>query len=264
MTNNSIAVVVDSAAGLPADLAQKLGIHIIEIGVHFKSETSSSFWDNLRASSSPPTTSAPSAAAFAQCYSQLAESGAQRIVSVHVSGEMSTTFSAARAAAETSPVPVDVVDTRTVSAAQGLVAIAAAEAATKGDDALQAAQHATSNVTIWAMVETLDYLRKGGRIGGAQALLGSMLKIRPIIAVRDGIVTPEARVRTREKAFEYFAQLVTNTPHERCVVVGDDSPDIAKLTEMMPSPPFATFDAGPVVGTHTGPGTAGVALLRTS
>jgi DegV family protein with EDD domain len=162
-----------------------------------------------------------------------------------------------------------VVDSLSVTLGEGLIVVAAARAAAAGgslDEVVAAAQDAADRMKVYGAIDTLENLKKGGRIGGAVALVGSLLSIKPVIAVRSGVVEQESRQRTRGRSLEYLAGKVIGAgPLERLAVFGADAPDLDRflglLRAVSPAEPLVVGDVGPVIGSHAGPGAIGVAWL---
>lgn len=273
-----IRVITDSAADLPPEVRTRLGITVVPLTVRFGTETftdgvdldAASFWSRLQASSGLPETAAPSAGAFIEaCEAQTAE-GADGIVIVSLSSRLSATHQAAVIAAENHRgAPVRVVDSRTVSMAQGLVAIAAAEAAASGptlDDVVAAASAAVSRVDILVALDTVDFLRRGGRVGGAQAMIGGLLDVKPLLTVEDGVVAAAGRVRTRSRARAAIVDRASEqaTASRMAVLHGgsDDVDEVVDAIRAIVGEHVIVAELGPVVGTHAGPGTIGVAYQR--
>jgi DegV family protein with EDD domain len=275
----AVRVVTDSAADIPADLARSKNITVVPLTVRFGSESFMSgvelgpdeFWEKLRTTPEPPATAAPSAGDFQQAYERLIAEGADGIVSIHISSKLSATYqSAAVASKEVSGKPIEVIDTLGVSAGQGLLVLHAAERAGQGADAKTIAgeiERLAPRVRLFGTIDTLEYLRRGGRIGGAQALLGTMLKFKPVIGLEDGIVEPIGRVRTRGKALEHIVDIVKQDAAkiDRLVVVSANAPDTDRFLELLDAvihvEPSDVWAFGPIVGTHAGPGVIGVAYI---
>ncbi len=275
----TVRVVTDSAADIPPEIASSNDIAVVPLTVRFGSDTYVSglelgpreFWEKLKRSSESPSTAAPSAGDFQKTYEDLAAQGATGIVSVHLSSKLSATYQAATVAAqEMQGISVEVVDSLAVSAGTGLLALYAADRARAGAGAADVAAEVVKlrdRVRLYGTIDTLEYLRRGGRIGGAQALLGTMLKVKPVISLDDGIVEPVSRVRTRQKALEHIAQLVAEQKDsiERLIVMSGDAPDtdhfVSLLNGVVQVSPSDVWEFGPIVGTHGGPGLIGVAFL---
>ncbi len=271
-----IRVVTDSSSDLPPELAKASGVEIVPLSIRFGEEeytdrvdlSVDDFWSKLAGTQRLPETAAPSAGAFADRYARLFEDGATGIVAVTLSSTMSATYQAAVIAAESAAGPVKVVDSRTVSMALGLAVLAAARAATAGQDleiVAAAAVDASAAAHLLAALDTLDFLKRGGRIGGAQAMLGSLLDIKPLITVEDGVVAAAGRVRTRSKAIDALVRsLEGNSPPEVAMLhTGDGGEGLLRsaLEEHLAAGDVIPCRLGAVVGTHAGPGTLGVAFL---
>ncbi len=272
----AVRVVTDSACDLPQNMADEHGIGIVPLTIRFGDEelvdrrdlSPSQFWARVASSPVLPETAAPSPGAFEEAYRAAAESGAGGVVCVTLSSSLSATYEAASLAARAveADVPVRVVDSRTVSLGEGLMAVAAAEAASAGkgvDEVAAAVSDLVSRSRLFAALDTLENLKKGGRIGGAQALLGSMLSIKPVIEVADGKVEPEARQRTRARSLRYLVEKVRQFGRvENLAVVHGDAPDVDQLLDMLadvhPRDQIVVGDVGAVIGTHAGPRVIGV------
>jgi DegV family protein with EDD domain len=273
-----IRLVTDSSCDLPAEIRDSLGITVVPLTVRFGDETftdgvdldNAAFWSRLGNSEGLPETAAPSAGSFMDAYDELAEQEADGVVVVTLSSALSATHQSAVIAAENFPdLPVKVVDSRTVSMALGLAAMAGAEVAGEGAD-IDAVVAATSEsagaMQIFAALDTLEFLRRGGRVGSAQALLGGMLDIKPIITVEDGVVAAAGRVRTRSKARTAIVErALANASSPRMAVFGGGADDIDDLVATIRSAAgdhVVVAELGPVVGTHSGPGTVGIAYQQ--
>jgi DegV family protein with EDD domain len=273
-----VRVVTDSACDLPEALAVEMGIEIVPLTVRFGDDeyvdrrdlSPAEFWAKANNSALLPETAAPSPGAFEDAYRRLAADGADGIVVVTISRELSATGQAAELAAKAvaADIAVQVVDSRFVSMGQGLIALGAARLAQAGkgmDDVAGAATDLIPRTRVYAAIDTLENLKKGGRIGGAQALLGSMLSIKPIIEVKDGKVEPESRQRTRSKALAYLAGKVREQPRlEQLAVLNGNAPDIDEFVDMLagvaPDGELIVGDVGAVIGAHSGPRVIGVAF----
>ena len=275
-----VAVVTDSTSYLPRDLVAARGIHEVSLyvseGAGHRRELDiadyARFYADLRAASDLPTTSQPSIGDFTAVYEPLLAAGAD-VVSVHISGGISGTVESARqAAAEVAGrYPgrrIEVVDSAVSAGALGLVVLAAARSAETGGDVeavVGAANAAVAAMQFWFAVDTLEYLRRGGRIGAAQAWLGGALKIKPILTL-DGQITPIERVRTSRRAFERMVEFLRSRHADGAdawVVQHVQSPEVAdRLVEqgraIFGSEPAFVSEVGPVIGAHVGPGLVGV------
>ena len=282
---SEVAVVTDTTHYLPREVVERHGLHLVSLYVNWAGRTDresempgyDEFYEHLRTDGGDlPSTSQPSVGDFLAVYEPLIEAG-RDIVSVHLSGGISGTVRSAEQARDTliergtAPERVVIVDSTTGCAGHGLMAIAAANAAKDGADAAGAAQAARAlreAMTIMFAVDTLEFLRRGGRIGSAQAFLGSALKIKPILTI-DGEIAPVERVRTQGRAIDrlvrelqahrdagadvYFIQHVQAAELAERVAAG--------AREIYGRDPEFISELGPVIGTHTGPGLVGVTGL---
>lgn len=271
-----IRVVTDSACDLPPELADELDIEIVPLTIRFGDESfvdrrdlsPAEFWRRTASSPVLPETSAPSPGAFEQAFRKAADEGATGVVCVTLSSALSATHQAAvlGAKAVEGTVPVRVVDSRAVSLGQGLMAVAAARLGKQGkglDDCAGAAEDLVPRTRIYGALDTLENLKKGGRIGSAQALLGSVLSIKPIIEVADGKVEPESKQRTRSKSLRYLVEKVRQFPRvEDLAVMHGDAPDVDELLDLLgavyPREDIIVGQIGAVIGTHGGPRIVGV------
>ena len=276
-----VAVVTDTTGYLPGELVQRNEIQVVSLYVNFGGEKTvreanitdyAQFYEDLRGTDALPTTSQPPVGDFLEIYEPLIEAG-HDIISVHISAGLSGTCDAARQAVESLERDghtgrVRVFDSATGAGGIGIVALAAAKAAREGGDldAVEvAARTAREQLKIWFAIDTLEYLRRGGRIGAASAWIGSTLKIKPILTV-ESEMTPIERVRTSARAFERmvdYARQRHAAGADGWVVQHIQSPDqAAKLVdagrEIFGSEPVWVSEVGPVLGVHTGPGLLGV------
>ena len=271
-----IRVVTDSGADIPKEMAQELGIRIVPLTIHFGDEerrdgvdlSQEEFYRRLRAGEMSRTTQ-PAPADFEAAYRGLAEEGAEAIISCHLSSKLSGTFQSAALAAQAVDVPVHVVDTRSASLGTGLVAIEAARLAREGADVkviLARAHSIIAQQRVLFMVDTLEYLQRNGRIGKAQAFVGGLLNVKPILTLDDGVVAPLERARGRNKAvarlLERLSETAGGVPLRVAVVHGDAPAEAAALAEQIRSrvrvAEMITAVLGPTIGTHAGPGTLGI------
>ncbi|MDH7486576.1 MAG: DegV family protein [Anaerolineae bacterium] len=274
-----IAVVTDSAACVPAELVRKYNIHVVPFELVWDGQSyrdgidiaPTEFYRRLRESSSWPTTSQPALGDFATLYVWLSQE-VDGIVSIHLSDELSATLQTARLAAEqASPVPVEVIDSRTGAIAEGFVVLAAARAAAAGgslEEVAAAAKAAIPRVGLFITLETLEYLHRGGRIGEAAALLGSRLRIHPILYLAEGRVKVAGVARSRHKAMERLLDLMAGRAGERPMCVSVFHADALHEVEWLEARVRSRFDCQefyiteftPVMGAHTGPGAIGLAF----
>ena len=277
----SVKIVTDSTADLPSDIVNELGITVVPANVRFGNAaykdgvdlSSEEFFDKLVNGPDFPTTSQPSIGEFKDAYERVAE-GADGIVSVHVSGKLSGTMNSATQGASQAEAdcPIEVLDTRQASMGSGLVAMAAARAARDGasvEEAADAARSAIARSQCFALLDTLEYLIKGGRIGKARGAIGKLLRIKPMIILRDGEVNDLAKERARSRAVarlrrtaEEFAPLAavavmhSTNPDEASALADDLAPLLADGAD---APMTARF--GPALGTYVGPNSLGITLL---
>ncbi len=281
----STALVTDSTAYLPPDLLEGLHVRVVPLHVVIGGREHSEGVDIDAAAVAgalrrftPVSTSRPAPAAFLEAYRGAAADGADAIVSVHISGDMSSTIAGADLAAAESPVPVTVVDSRALGMAMGYAVLAGARLAAGGASAEEVADAVRATCaasTVVFYVDTLEYLRRGGRIGKAGALLGSALSIKPILGLRDGHIVPLERVRTSTRAIarleELSVEAATSLPEGAngvdVAVHHLDSPERAeRLAERLRSRlgdevTVRVVELGAVVGAHVGPGTLAVAVV---
>jgi DegV family protein with EDD domain len=273
-----VAIVTDSTAYLPPDLVASHHITVVPVqvvvgGQPFDEGTEISPAEVAAAlrSWSVVTTSRPSPERFATAYAAAADAGATGIVSAHLSGDMSGTYDSAVLAAREASVPVVVVDTRRVAMAMGFAVLDGARAAESGADvetvaAVVRERAAASSALFY--VDTLDYLRRGGRIGAATALLGQALAVKPILELVDGTVTPLEKVRTTSKALARLEELVVERAGGRPCDIAVHHLDAAARAETLAGHLVARLvdsrvlvgEVGAVVGAHVGPGMVAVAV----
>ncbi|CAA9558765.1 MAG: DegV family protein [uncultured Thermomicrobiales bacterium] len=275
-----VAIVTDSTADLPPEIARRAGITVVPLNVHFGDEvfrdgvdlTTGDFLRRLGSSDRLPTTSQPSAGLFTETYRRLATDH-DAIVSVHISGKLSGTVGAATIARDdvASEVAVEVVDSATASMALGLLALRGAALAEEGLDGSAIAARLRAEAPGHHMVffvDTLEYLRRGGRIGAARALLGSILDLKPILRVEDGVIVPLERTRTRVRARRSLVGFVRGLPTvARLAVLHNSTPDEAReladeFRLIVPRDEVLIAEMGPVIDTHVGPGAMGVAVAE--
>ena len=272
-----VRIVTDSASDISLELAESLGITVVPVNVQFGEQvyrdrvdlTTDEFYEKLQTNSALPKTSAPAPGTFRETYERLAQE-ADAIVSIHVSSQLSATYDAARLACADFDFPVSLVDSETASMACGLLVIIAAKAALQGGSRFEIEALVTEAIprTItYGVFSTLEYLYKGGRIGRAQAFLGSVLKVSPILAISRGEVLPVARVRTRPRAIERMCEIVgaLGTIEELSVMSTTDpqeAEDLAsRLSPLFPPERMYRSSIGPAMGTYVGPGAVGVSVI---
>jgi DegV family protein with EDD domain len=277
----AVRIVTDSTADLPLSFAHDLGISVVPLSVIFGDEvfregidiSHDLFYDKLIRGKELPTTSAPSVGDFLEVYEPLLKE-TDEIVSIHISAKLSATCDNACQAAQMLAdrgARIEVVDSEVVSLGLTFVTLAAARAAREGagiEEIRAVAERTTQRIRIYVMLDTLEYLRRGGRIGRARAFLGGVLRVKPLLSLRDGEVHPEERVRTKAHAMERLFQMATSYPNVREVAIGySTSPQDAydfqqRLAAVMPHVNIWVTRVGPVIGIHAGPGVLGLGLLE--
>ena len=275
----TVKIVTDSVADLPPEVVKELGITVIPLVLRFGAETyrdgvdltPDQFYEKLPTSKAFPATSVPPPDAYAKAYDRLAEE-ADAIVVVAVSSRLSATHEVASQAVGlmSKKCRVEVIDSMTATMAEGFIAMRAAQAAKDGaklDEVMAIVQKNIPRAGFLAAFDTLEYLRKGGRIGRAQAFLGSVLKINPLITLKDGLVEPAGRTRSRAKAIDHLYDFAAGYSHIEELSVGDTAcPDeaealVERLGAIFPKERIYRSRMTPVIGAHTGPGLLLVAIL---
>ncbi|MCD6553509.1 MAG: DegV family protein [Anaerolineae bacterium] len=282
-------VVTDSSAYLPDKMVKQYGLHVVPLYVHFGEQTfrdrvdltSAAFYEKLRDADSLPTTSQPSVGDFVELYRRLSQE-AEGIVSVHISSDISGTVDSALTARQTliaeattageKPPAIHVIDSRCTSMGLGLLTTAAARAAAEGQSAEEVARMVEGlipRVMVVFVVDTLEYLHKGGRIGGAAALVGSVLQVKPVLYFNEGRIDVLEKVRTTRKAKRRLLEIIEErmgtgtTVH--AAITHADAPDEAEklrqqVTERFNCVEMFVCELSPAIATHVGPGTVGLAF----
>ena len=280
---SSVAVATDSTHYLPRALAEREGIHQVSLYVGWRGEPKrelemdgfDGFYERLRSDPELPTTSQPSIGDFLAVWEPLIESG-QDVISIHLAGGISGTCEAARQAHGLLSERglgdrVEVLDSETACGGMGLLALAACASARTGagkDAVVARVREARRALKIWFCLDTLEYLRRGGRVGMARAWLGGTLKVKPILSLERKVV-PVERVRTAGRAFErmlLYARELNDSGSDGWVVQHIQAPEqaerlIDRCREIFDSEPVFTSEVGPVIGTYTGPGMIGVGAV---
>jgi DegV family protein with EDD domain len=277
----SVRIVTDSAGDLPRETAEQLDITVVPVTVFFGEEAyldgvemdAETFFQRLPNSPQLPRTSQPSVAQFVDVYTKLVDEG-HDILSVHVSGKLSGTLNSARLAREEfGKGNIEVLDAEGASLGVGLIALEAARKAQAGgslDEVTAAAQDAVRSMRVFFVLDTLEYLVKGGRISKTQGLVGGLLNVKPILHITDGEVHPFQRVRSRAKALQRIRELVREGgPYAEIGVLYATDPDEAAalasdVADLAPGMPVVVGRIGPGIGAHAGPGAVGVALRQAS
>ncbi len=275
-----VAIFTDSASDMdPAEAASE-GITVIPLLVTFGSETftagvelsAAEFWERMVAPDAPfPTTAASSPGVFKDAYEAAFDAGAEAIVSIHVAGSLSGTIKSAQIARDMLPDrEIHVVDSLGASMAEGILArmgVRLAAAGHSAADIAEALEARAPDMRMYVALETLEYLKKGGRISGAQAAIGTLLSVKPIIAVTHGVVETTDRIRTKSKARERVIDLICERPIESLAILHTVTPDVeAFRDEVVARAGLRVEDVsinlvGPSVGPHLGPGCVGAAVL---
>jgi DegV family protein with EDD domain len=275
-----IAILTDSTANLPVEWVEKNNVRVIPLKIHWGNDTfldgvdltPNEFYTRLSHSKTLPTTSQPSIQDFLQAFESLANQADGIVVPLISSGISGTVASALAAVREFFRVPVEIVDTRVTSAGQGLVVMAAARAAAQGkslQEVRQAADEVVQRMHLFFAVDTLEYLHRGGRIGGASRYLGTVLNIKPILYFDlDGKLDALERARTKGKALQRLTALAEEKANGHPLhlsVIHANAPEIAQefreqITHRLHCEEVFTMELSPVIGVHVGPGTIGIAL----
>ena len=276
----TVRIVTDSTCDLPEHIVEQLGITVVPLTVFFGDEAlldgveidSQTFYERLRGPGPLPRTSQPSVDLFQEAYERLGADGSE-LVSIHLSSKLSGTLNAASVAREVvkDTTHVELIDSYQVSLGLGLIVMEAAVTAQAGKnlaEVVAATRRAMDSTGVYLVADTLEFLRRGGRIGRARSLLGSILSIKPILRVEDGEVAPLERVRTRSRAIERLYQLALDHPRTKTLFVayaGDSAQAeelIERLRPTLPHTEILIAELGPAVGVHTGPGSLGIAYLE--
>ena len=275
----TVKIVTDSLGNIPSKIAEELGITIIPIYVRFGTETyrdgvdltTEQFYEKLMHSKILPTTAVPPLGDFVKVYDKLAEESDEILV-ITISHKLSATYEVALQAIELMKRKrrAEVIDSSTVLMAEGLMVIAAAKAAKAGanfDEVVNVTRNNIGRVDFRMAFDTLEYLKRGGRIGTAQAFLGSILRVNPILTMKDGYTEAVARTRSRAKAIDYLCNFAMSFSHIDEMAVEDaTTPDeaemlVERLGSKFPKESIYRTKVSPVVGTHVGPHVLGVSVL---
>lgn len=274
-----VAIVTDSTANVPADLAEQYNIQVIPLTVNWAGESlldnvdikTDEFYRRLQNAKEMPTTSQPSVGQFIEFFSEVQET-AETVVGIFISEPLSGTLDSARSAAKELPsLKIEIVDSRNAAAGLALLVLAAARMAEEGKDYQEIAaevRRLIPKVRLLFVVDTLEFLHRGGRIGGAQRLIGSVLSIKPILQIEDGRIDSLASVRTQKKAIAHLLHVVGEdtgwSSNIHYGVIDAQSPETAevvmhKIQQHSQPAEMLRSTISPVIGTHTGPGCVGVA-----
>lgn len=282
MRMQSIAIVTDSTASLPPDVRERLGISVIPLNLLWGEEVlkdgvdidPSTFYRRLQTAKVMPTTSQPSAGEFVEFFRQVAEEqGTDTIVGAYISSQLSGTIASAEAAKELLPdLRIEVIDSRSTSMALGFQVMAAAEAARAGasvEEVLAAAAQVRERLHIIFMMDTLEFLHRGGRIGGGKRFLGTALQIKPLLSL-DGVIEGVEQVRTKKKALARMLEILrersgTSSVFRAAVVHANALENAQALAEdvrvQLGPEELYLAEVSPVIGAHSGPGTLGICIV---
>jgi len=279
---NKVAIVTDSTAYLPPDILEEYQIQVIPLSLIWDDDsyqdgvdiTTTQFYNRLEKSPTLPSTSQPPAGEFKDCFSALLESGKDVLAILISAGISGTINSALQAQADLDPSRIEVIDSKTAAMATGLHVIAAARKAAEGgtlQEVAQVARDAQQRTDVVFVVDTLEFLHKGGRIGGAKRFLGSMLNIKPILEMSAGKIEAVDQVRTQKRALERMADLIREKASGekplRMAVIHSNVPEMAHNLKEEIQASFSpeeiyVSELSPVIGTHVGPGTLAIACMH--
>jgi len=275
----TVKIVADTTSDLPSEVAKELGITVVSLYVHFGTAsyrngvdlTTDQFYDKLVQSKILPTTSVPSPATFAEVYDKLAEE-TDEIMAITISHKLSATYESAMQGIDQmkKKCRVELIDSRWALMALGLIVISAAKAAKSGaslDEVVALTKENIRRVDMRIAFDTLEYLRRGGRIGKAQAFFGSLLKVNPILTIKDGETYPVARERSRARAIDHLHDFTASFSHiDEMAVEHATTPDeagglVKRLSAKFPKERIYRSKVSPVIGAHVGPRVLNVAVL---
>lgn len=282
---NKIKIVTDSTCDLPSQLVNENNIAVVPLKIHFGEQTyyegidltPDTFYDKLKGAEVLPTTSQPSPGDFVKVYEEYAQQGFTHIISIHISSKLSGTYQSAFIAKGLveDKIKVEVIDSHYVTLGLGLLVLEAAEMVKGGKSFEAAIQHVNflrEKVKLYFMVDTLEFLQKGGRIGKASSLIGSLLNIKPILTLIEGEVHPFEKVRGQSKALDRLVDIIEQLPSTglekvRCAIVHSQSLETAeKVKEILLNnlglAEIEISEIGAVVGTHVGPGAIGIIIIK--
>lgn len=276
-----VRIVTDSTADLPPGVVRDLGIEVVPLKVFFGDDAyldgveldNAGFYKKLAASKDLPTTSQPAPAAFQEAYQRLIDEGADAILSLHLSAKLSGTYQAACTGRDSLPestraIPFAILDSQSISIGMNYPVQQASRMAREGKslaEIQEAVEDTLARTHLMAVLDTLEYVRRGGRIGAASALLGNMLSFKPIVSLKDGEVVPLERPRTRGKAYARLAQLLAEMGEVEYVAIAESDDEVGQqlsaALKSVYSGDVSMYKLGAVLGTHTGPGTAAISFV---
>jgi fatty acid kinase fatty acid binding subunit len=278
----TIKIVVDSACDVPPELAARFGITVVPVYINVGEKSylegvdisREQFYSRLPTYPVYPTTAAPAAGTFTKQYEQLTAAGATQILSMHIAHDLSATYNAARiGAAAANSAPVTLFDTRQITLGAGLLALLAAEAAAAGQTMGQIVSmlnQRLSRTRVFGMIDSLDSLHRSGRVSWAQFGIGTLLQIKPILMIADGMISAAAKVRTRKRAISQMLKMVSElAPFERLAIIHVNAQEAAENLYQLSSNLFTAHSAAapliqsvtPAIGTHLGIGAVGFATI---
>lgn len=277
---NSVHIVTDSSCDLTEEQAAAAGVQVVPLNIRFGSEefvdreelSVSEFYARMASTGLLPETSAPSPGRFEEAFRAAAAAGATAVVCINLSSELSATMQSARTAANalTGEIDVRVIDSLSITGGLGTMVLTASALAASGADAdtiVATVEQMVGRTEVYGALDTLENLKKGGRIGSAKALLGSMLSVKPLIHIKDGAVEEAGKQRTRRRALEWLRDQLYNEPVvEQLSVLHGEAEDIEQFLDLIadrfPRNTIRIGTIGAVIGTHGGPGVIGMCYLR--
>jgi DegV family protein with EDD domain len=275
-----VRIVTDSACDLPEALTRDLDIEVVPLSIRFGSEeltdrvdlSAEAFYEKMATSAALPETAAPAPGAFEKAFRAQAERGADAVVCINLSSELSATMQAAQAAATAvhGELDVRVVDSRSITAGLGTMVLEAARAAARGagaDEVVALVEDLRSRTRVFGTLDTLDNLKKGGRIGGLQAVVGTLLSIKPIVDISNGTVEEAGKARTRRRALEALRDKVFEQPEvDKLCVFHGMAPDVDAMLDLLapryPRDQITVGIIGATIGAHGGPRVMGITWLE--
>ncbi|MGD0254616.1 MAG: DegV family protein [Acidimicrobiales bacterium] len=273
-----IQIVADSACDLSPEMVEERAVRIVPLSIRFGEEefvdreelSSKEFWDRVITGPVIPETAAPAPGAFQRAFLDAADEGRSGVLCITLSSRLSATYQAAYTAAQSvaDRIAVRVVDSLTVTVGEGLLVLSAADQADQGkslDEIAASVEGLMARTRVYGVLENLDFVRRGGRIGGAAHLVGSLLSIKPVLEVREGVIEVETKQRTRQRSLKYLASKALEAgPLERLAVANGAANDIGDVLDMLrpanSAHEMVLTDLGPVIGTHAGPGSVGLSF----
>jgi len=272
----AVRIVTDSSSDLTAEAAAALGVEVVPLSIRFGDEelvdgvelSADEFYRRMASASDLPETAAPSPGAFEAAFRRCLDAGADAVICINLSAQLSATMQSAQTAAKAfeGTADVRVIDSRSVTSGLGSVVAWAAQRGAEGasaDDIVAGVEDLIGRQRIWAALDTIDNLKKGGRIGGAKAFMATLLSIKPAISVHDGVVEEAGKPRTRKKSLQWLAdKVLAEAAVENLHVMHGHAPDIDEMLDLL-APKYARDDIavgviGPVIGAHGGPRVVGV------